>query len=150
MTQALRLRRACVATLILTAIITTFPVAAASAMTTQDRAISTHERHASSTVCPIAWRKGPRYVRELIECAARHFGIGPDRALQIAFRESKFRPGAYNTYSCAKGVFQHLCRYWPTRADDYGFAGWSAYNARANIMVTMRMVLRYGWSPWGG
>jgi len=149
MTQAFRLRRACVATLILTAIITTFPVASASAMTTQGSTY-THKLHASSTVCPIAWRKGPRYVRELIGCAARHFGIGSDKALRIAFRESKFRPGAYNAYTCAKGIFQHLCRYWPRRADDYGFAGWSAYNARANIMVTMRMVLRYGWSPWGG
>jgi len=150
MTHAIRLRRAFVATLILTAIITTFPGVPASAMRTVNGSTYTHRLHASSTVCPIPWRKGPRYVKELIECAARHFGVGSDKALQIAYRESKFSPGAYNARSCAKGIFQHLCRYWPTRADDYGFRGWSAYDARANIMVTMRMVLRYGWLPWGG
>jgi len=71
-------------------------------------------------------------------------------ALYIADRESNFRPRAYNSYSGASGVFQHLRRYWGARADAYGFDGWSAFNARANIMVTMRMVHRLGsWSPWG-
>ena len=116
MTHAIRLRRAFVATLILTAIITTFPGAPASAMRTQD-----NKAHISPVpVCPIPWQRGPRYVQRLIGCAARFYG-----------------------------VFQHLCRYWPTRADDYGFAGWSAFNARANIFVTMRMVRQYGWWPWG-
>jgi hypothetical protein len=43
-----------------------------------------------------------------------------------------------------------LCRYWPDRAYSYGFRGRRAYNARANIIVTMKMVRRYGWTPWGG
>jgi muramidase (phage lysozyme) len=60
------------------------------------------------------------------------------------------RPTAYNSWSCAKGIYQHLCRYWPSRADAYGFDDWSAYNARANVMVTMRMVKHYGWGAWGG
>src|ERR671913_250073 len=60
-------------------------------------------------------------------------------ALHVASRESNFQPRAYNSYSGASGIFQHLRRYWPGRADSYGFGGWSAFNARANIMVTMRM-----------
>ena len=71
-------------------------------------------------------------------------------ALYVAGRESEFRPKAYNGYSGASGIFQHLRRYWPGRADVFGFDGWSAFNARANIMVTMRMVHRKGsWSDWG-
>jgi hypothetical protein len=89
-------------------------------------------------------------VKGLIRCAARHFGVSVDKAVGIAFRESRFHPRAYNSWSCAKGIYQHLCRYWPVRAREYGFNDWSAYNARANIFVTMRMVKRFGWQPWGG
>ena len=145
MTHAIRLRRTFVATLILTAIITTFPGAPASAMRTQD----TNKAHISPvTVCPIPWQRGPWQVQRLIRCAARLYGVGASTAISIAYRESQFHPNAYNSSSCAKGIYQHLCRYWPSRAGDYGFAGWSAFNARANIFVTMRMVRRYGWWPW--
>ena len=77
--------------------------------------------------------------------------MNPDKALshrQTGNRASTQR--AYNSWSCAKGIYQHLCRYWPSRADAYGFDDWSAYNARANVMVTMRMVKHYGWGAWGG
>jgi len=101
-------------------------------------------------VCLIDWREGRWHVRQLIKCAARHFDVSVQTALHIADRESNFLPRAYNSWSCAKGIFQHLCRYWPDRAQVFGFRGWSAFNARANIMVTMKMVRRYGWEPWGG
>ena len=68
-------------------------------------------------------------------------------ALAIADRESHFEPHAYNPSGCA-GIYQHQLRYWPGRAAAYGFRGWSAFNARANIMVTMRMVHLSGWGPW--
>jgi hypothetical protein len=97
----------------------------------------------------IPWREGPRQVRRLIRCAARHYGVNVERALDVARRESNFRPRAYNPSSCAKGVFQHLCRYWPGRAYEYGFWKVGAFNARANIIVTMKMVRRGGWGPWG-
>jgi hypothetical protein len=152
MTRAIRLRRAFVAASILTAIIAapSFsdpPDASASAMRTDT--LHHHVLHAPK-ICPIPWRKGRRYVESLIGCAARYFGVSRHQALHVAFRESKFHPRAYNWRSCAKGIFQHLCRYWPERAAQYGFNGWSAFNARANIFVTMRMVRHYGWSPWGG
>ena len=60
-------------------------------------------------------------MKDLIRCAARHFGVSLDKAVGIAFRESRFHPRAYNSWSCAKGIYQHLCRYWPTRAREYGF-----------------------------
>jgi hypothetical protein len=147
MTHAIGVRRALVATLILTAMLSLFPSAHASAALTAE-----HDRYTyvSKKICPIDWRKGTYQVKQLIRCAAAYYGISAERSLYIANRESNFKPKAYNSSSCAKGVFQHLCRYWPDRAYAYGFKGWSAFNARANIIVTMRMVRRYGWEPWGG
>jgi hypothetical protein len=101
-------------------------------------------------LCPIDWRQGTFFVKQLIRCAAHHYGVSADKAIRVARRESMFDPDAYNASQCTKGIYQHLCRYWPGRAYDYGFKGWSAYNARANIIVTMRMVRRHGWWPWGG
>jgi hypothetical protein len=145
MTRAIRLRRGIVATLILTALLT-FPVAQASAITTEENAYSVTPRK----ICKIDWRESTWHVKQLIRCAAKHYDVGVRKALAIADRESNFLPRAYNASSCAKGVYQHLCRYWPDRAHDYGFRDWSAFNGRANIIVTMKMVRRYGWGPWGG
>jgi hypothetical protein len=145
MTQAIRLRRAILATLILTAILTGSSATTATANTIEH----TRAARISTKVCPVEWRKGPFFVKKLIRCAAHHYGVSADKALYVARRESRFRPTAFNGYSCAKGIYQHLCRYWPTRASTYGFNDWSAFNARANIMVTMRMVRRGGWGPWG-
>jgi len=154
MNEAIRLRRVLIATLILTAIMSgAFPVDRASAMpntTTQGVRYQMKRTYVARSVCPIDWRRGTYHVKRLIRCAAHYYTVGADKALAIARRESNFRPRAYNAWSCAKGIYQHLCRYWPGRADRYGFDGWSAYNARANIIVSMRMVRRYGWQPWGG
>jgi hypothetical protein len=113
-----------------------------------------HAREAGAPphVCKFDWRKGPWHVKQLIRCAEDRWGVpgGAAMALHVADRESDFRPHAYNSSSGASGIFQHLRRYWPGRADSFGFGGWSAFNARANIMVTMRMVHRMGsWSHWG-
>jgi hypothetical protein len=143
MTKAIRLRRVMVATLILTATLTVFAMPQGSAAT------GTISKTAHK-VCRIDWREGRPQVKHLIRCAARHYGVSVDHAISIARRESRFHPKAFNSWSCAKGIYQHLCRYWPKRASVYGFDDWSAYNARANIIVTMRMVRRYGWAPWGG
>lgn len=110
------------------------------------------EADVSPRVCRIDWRKGPWQVKKLIRCAENRWSVpgGAPTALYVANRESNFKPKAYNGSSGASGIFQHLRRYWPGRADTFGFRGWSAFNARANIMVTMRMVHRMGsWSHWG-
>jgi hypothetical protein len=149
MNDAIRLRRVLIATLILTATMSAFlPVDHAAAAQGAD--FQMKRTYAARYVCPIDWRRGRYHVKRLIRCAAHHYGVREHKALTIAKRESRFRPRAYNAWSCAKGIYQHLCRYWPGRAHHYGFRGWSAYNARANIIVTMRMVRRYGWRPWGG
>jgi hypothetical protein len=142
MMQTIRnMRRTVGATLILTAALTFLP-----AFTAPPAEAYTYT---PKRICDIDWREGRWHVKKLIRCAANRWDVGVRKALYVADRESDFRPRAYNRSSCAKGVYQHLCRYWPDRAYAFGFKGKSAYNARANIIVTMKMVRRHGWSPWG-
>jgi hypothetical protein len=135
-------RRVIGATLILTAALTILP---ASVAPHQAEAYT----YTPKRICDVDWAEGRWHVKKLIRCAANHWDVGVRKALYVADRESDFRPKAFNRSSCAKGVFQHLCRYWDGRAFAYGFRDKSAFNARANVIVTMKMVRRYGWSPWG-
>lgn len=90
-------------------------------------------------------------VRMTLGCVLDHNArISRSHAIYIADRESSFYAYARNTSSGACGVYQHMPRYWPSRAATFGFAGASCFNARANIMVTIRMVKQGGWGPWGG
>jgi hypothetical protein len=145
MTTMIRKSRALVAASLLTAVIMSFPTTTTSEAAIQRDAY----RSASGKLCPIDWRQSTWHVKQLIKCAASRYGISRRKALHVAWRESRFRPSAYNEISRAAGIYQHLLKYWPDRADDYGFRDWSAFNARANIIVSMRMVRRYGWAPWG-
>jgi hypothetical protein len=99
-------------------------------------------------LCPIDWRQSTWHVKKLIRCAAEHYNLSQRKALYIAWRESRYQPDAYNRAGRAAGIYQHLLKYWPDRAREYGFAEWSPFNARANILVTMRMVRDHGWWPW--
>ncbi len=144
MTTMIRKGRALVAASILTAVIMSFPGATTSQAMVQRDEI----RAVSSRICPIDWRQSTWHVKQLIRCAASHHGVSTRTALYVAWRESRYRPSAYNAAGGAAGIYQHLVKYWPDRAADYGFRNWSPFNARANIMVTMRMVRQYGWDPW--
>lgn len=146
MTRMIRKGRVLVAASLLTAVIMSFPTATSSEAIVPREALPAP----ASRICPIDWRQSARHVKLLVRCAASHFGVGRQKALYIAWRESRFRPSAYNAAGNAAGIYQHLLRYWPHRAQDYGFRNSSAFNARANIFVTMRMVRDYGWDPWGG
>jgi hypothetical protein len=141
MTTVIRKCRAIVAVSLLTAVIMSFLPATAHAMVQRDTTVS-------NRICPIDWRQSAWHVKQLIKCAASHHGISREKALYIAWRESRYRPSAYNATGNAAGIYQHLLKYWPGRAEEFGFKDWSAFNARANIFVAMRMVRRYGWSPW--
>ena len=145
MTRSSRSHRPFLATLILALLIAAFPVSPASAVTRTD----TRYTYTSKKICPIDWKQSTRMVKKLIRCAADYYGVNVDMALYVAKRESTFDPRAYNEATCAKGIYQHLCKYWPDRAYKYGFKGRSAYNGRANIIVTMKMVRKYGWGAWG-
>jgi hypothetical protein len=137
-------RHVVVAALLMTATISTGPALGASAAPAGARTSQVPAR-----ICDYDWRQGRWQVKQLIKCAAHHWSVpgGASLALAIADRESHFDPSAYNPSGCA-GIYQHMLRYWPSRATTYGFHDWSAFNARANIIVTMRMVRRGGWGPW--
>lgn len=100
--------------------------------------------------CRIDWQQGRYEIKQLIRCAARHWRVpgGPDRAVAVARCESRLSPEAYNPGGYA-GVYQQATRYWKGRARTYGFPDRSVYNGRANVIVSIRMAHRYGWSPWG-
>lgn len=99
--------------------------------------------------CRIDWRDGKRQIKRLIRCSVRRWHVrgGARKAIRVARRESNFRPRAYNPAGY-KGVYQQSTRYWRRRARKYGFPGWPAYNARANVMVSIQMAHRGGWGPW--
>jgi len=147
MTHLTKTRRHIVAALCIAAILAIAPASSSGAAIPR----AGRSSQVPASVCNYDWRKGTFQIRQLIVCAANRWPVpgGAAAALAIADRESNFQPGAYNPAGSA-GIYQHLLRYWPGRAASYGFAGWSAFNARANIIVTMRMVNQGGWGPWGG
>ena len=101
-----------------------------------------------SHVCHFAWWRGVREIKETIRCAAHRWEVhgGARRALKVAECESGFNPDARgNGYV---GVYQHLKKAWPDRAATFGFKGASAFNGRANSIVSVRMAHTGGWSPW--
>ena len=104
-------------------------------------------------ICPIDWREGTWHVKKLIRCAAARWTVPGGASKALAIAEPRVQLPAPRLQQLQRGQpasIQHLRRYWPGRAGAYGFRGWSAFNARANIMVTMRMVHRMGgWGPWG-
>lgn len=103
-------------------------------------------------ICDIDWREGTWHVKQLIKCAARHWDSPgtPKKAVQVARCESRLRPDAYNPNGYA-GLFQQATRHWPGRAEHYGVPGRSVFNARANVIVSIRMARDTGsWSPWAG
>lgn len=94
-------------------------------------------------------------VLHTINCATNKWSVpgGAKYARTIAWRESRYNARAWNPYSKACGVFQHLIRYWPGRQNAFDGPKWnlaeSCKNGRANVIVTIRMVHRIGnWSHW--
>jgi hypothetical protein len=120
------------------------PTPASGAEHTRDKPVL------SNRICDYDWQSGRHQVKLLIRCAAKrwHVSGGPDKALQVARCESRYHPRAYNPAGYA-GVYQQSKRYWPDRADHYGFPDRSAFNGRANIIVSIRMVHANGWVGWG-
>ena len=94
-------------------------------------------------------------VRGTIWCATHQWPVpgGAPKAVRVARCESGLNPNAY--YANNGGVFQQNLTYWPGRQDGYQRATgprWSVvesvYNARANVLVSIRMAHFGGWGPW--
>ncbi len=71
-----------------------------------------------------------------------------DWALRIMECESKGDPNAKNPNSSASGLFQHLARLWPPRAEAAGFGGYDVFDPFANIAVAAWLLENGGPSHW--
>lgn len=56
-----------------------------------------------------------------------------NRAVRVAWCESRFDPEAVDVRTGAVGLFKHLPRYWPQRAADAGFAGADPTDPEASV-----------------
>ena len=97
---------------------------------------------------------GVKAMRKTVLCVADRLDrVSSTTAMAVARRESGFHAHAYNSYSSAAGVYQHLTRFWAGRyrANSPRFWGRmpsSVFNGRTNIIVSLTMVQRGGWGPW--
>lgn len=92
-------------------------------------------------------------VVKTIRAAVRRWPVpgGSTKALSVARCESGLNERASNGGDYL-GVFQQSARYWPGRQNAYDSARWHlgerAFNARANIIVSVRMAHGSGWGDW--
>lgn len=95
-----------------------------------------------------------------VHAAAVRFGLPEGRLICIVNRETggSWNEFAYNADSGASGLFQHLRSYWSGRVSTYRSwappklrirSGVSPFNARANVLVSARMLAAGGWGHWG-
>lgn len=72
-----------------------------------------------------------------------------DYALAVLWCESRGDPNAANPTSSARGLFQHLERYWPARSTSAGWAGYSIFDPEANVAVAAWLSAGgTGWHHW--
>ena len=72
-----------------------------------------------------------------------------DRALQVAYNESRYRFDAYNG-SCCYGVFQISASAHAGRLRARGLSTADLYDAKVNIEIAVEIFHESGWGPWGG
>ena len=110
-------------------------------------------------ICEFPWqRRNGGYstwqVKRIVRCAVAHYPVagGERKALYIAWRESRYDPYAVNPNGRFKGIYQQGISWWSDRYHTYGFDYLKPkiLNARTNIIVSIRMVHKHGWGPWGG
>jgi LysM repeat protein len=72
-----------------------------------------------------------------------------ERALAIAFRESKYNPSALNRSKCCYGLFQIYYRWHTTWLPNVGITKPNQlFDPRLNAAAAYRLYQRNGWGPW--
>lgn len=84
-------------------------------------------------------------VRALVELYFEPQDV--NRAVRIAWCESRFDPGATDLRTGGIGLFNHLPRYWDDRAANAGFEGVAATDAQASTAAAAWEV--YNGAGWG-
>lgn len=73
-----------------------------------------------------------------------------NRAVRVAWCESRFDPNSVNLRTGALGLFQHLPKYWQERATNAGFAGYEPTNPEASTAAAAWAVYHGGgWDIFG-
>lgn len=90
----------------------------------------------------------PGSVEQIIRAAAAEFGGSGDLLVSIARCESGLDPHAVNSSSGALGLFQHLPRYWPTRAAGLGYSFDDWLDPTANARVSAKLLAEGGPGHW--
>jgi hypothetical protein len=67
-----------------------------------------------------------------------------NRAIRVAWCESRFNPTSTNHETGGTGLFHHLPEFWPQRAEAAGFAGAEATDAEANVAAAAYAVYEEG------
>ena len=72
-----------------------------------------------------------------------------ERAVLVAWCESRYDANATNPSSGAAGLFQHIPRYWTDRSVKAGIGGADIYDPTANTVVEAWLVYSNGgWKHW--
>ncbi|MBT8201341.1 MAG: transglycosylase SLT domain-containing protein [Acidimicrobiia bacterium] len=89
----------------------------------------------------------PASVRSLVAQFFRPEDV--DKAVVVAFCESRYDANATNSRSGAAGLFQHLPKFWENRSAKAGFGGSDIYDPTANVAVAAWLVYSNGgWKHW--
>lgn len=133
---------------------TTKPAATTRAPTTAPKAVvKAPATTIATTVKPTTTTVAPKETWTTDEVQALIRATWPadsvDRALEVAYNESRYRSNAYNG-GCCYGVFQinASAHAWRLKARGLGTA--DLFDAKVNIEIAIDIFQDSGWGPWGG
>ena len=124
---------------------TTVPVTTTTTTTTTP----TVARRTTTTAVPTRIR-APLPPDAVYDLTAAYFQPGDvERAVLIAWCESRYDANANHPTSGASGLFQHIPRFWTSRSEKAGVGGADIYDPAANTAVAAWLVYSNGgWKHW--
>lgn len=91
-------------------------------------------------------RRSPKEIEALIRTSARKYGLPEEKVVYIAWRESKFQPGARSKSGRYVGLYQFDLMTW--RNTPEGRAGLRREDPVANINAAHWHMKEYGFQAW--
>ncbi|HEX6946405.1 MAG TPA: transglycosylase SLT domain-containing protein [Acidimicrobiia bacterium] len=109
--------------------------------TEENAALSTTAEEEETTMPDTGWLSEVE-VRALVSLYFKPADV--NRAVRVAWCESRFDPKATDHRSGAVGLFKHLPKYWPERAEQAGFPGASPTDPEASVAAAAWAVYNDG------